>query len=176
MRHRYQSILDSSIQRGDSLVWCTGTELGILPSMKARKPGLNAKDRRGAHYQDHPLHRDMKLYDIICLHLHSSIFIVKQEKCKEMKNLRRAHVLTKHCYYKILQLEKYLYVKENIIKTIWLILLAVPLLGIDRIPTKWHPGLKWENDLLPIQCLCFCHISQLCCLLRYRCIFEVKLF
>ena len=140
------------------------------------KPGLNAKDRRGAHYQDHPLHRDMKLYDIICLHLHSSIFIVKQEKCKEMKNLRRAHVLTKRCYYKILQLEKYLYVKENIIKTIWLILLAVPLLGIDRIPTKWHPGLKWENDLLPIQCLCFCHISQLCCLLRYRCIFEVKLF
>ena len=35
-----------------------------------------------------------------------------------MKNLRRAHVLTKRCYYKILQLEKYLYVKENIIKTI----------------------------------------------------------
>ena len=35
-----------------------------------------------------------------------------------MKNLRSAPVLTKNCYYKILQLEKYLYVKEDIIKTI----------------------------------------------------------
>ena len=35
-----------------------------------------------------------------------------------MKNLRGAPVLTKNCYYKILQLEKYLYVKEDIIKTI----------------------------------------------------------
>ena len=35
-----------------------------------------------------------------------------------MKNLRSAPVLTENCYYEILWLEKYLYVKENIIKII----------------------------------------------------------